>query len=114
MTACHDIARMPRRAANIALRALAFGAVFFGLGAAVVPRPSVAQTQPIAAVQENVTALVGTEVTVEGQIYIPTNYRGATISGYMQDSSGRGINLFGSTANNFNLQTDRQPRPGHR
>jgi len=106
MTSCFDIARIARRAVARTLRAVAFGAVGFAVATVAIPRQSIAQTpSPIAAVQENAATLVGTSVTVEGQIYIPTNYRGTTISGFMQDSSGRGINLFGSSANTPTLQT---------
>jgi len=58
----------------------------------------------IASIQANPTAFDGQVVTIQGQVYIPSNYRGATISGYIQDSSGRGINVFGSTANDPRLQ----------
>ena len=54
---------------------------------------------PIATIQANPQAFEGMMVTVEGQVYIPSNYRGTTISGYIQDGSGRGINIFGSSAN---------------
>ena len=53
---------------------------------------------PIATIQANPSAFSGMMVTVEGQVYIPSNYRGTTISGYIQDSSGRGINVFGNGA----------------
>ena len=61
-------------------------------------------TTPIADIQNNLRQYKGQTVTVEGQVYIPTNYRGATTSGYIQDGSGRGINLFGSTMNVAALQ----------
>jgi len=51
---------------------------------------------PIATIQANPGSYDGQVVTVEGVVYIPSDYRGATVSGYIQDSSGRGINLFGS------------------
>ncbi len=51
---------------------------------------------PIADIQSDVSGFQGQTVTVEGQVYIPTNYRGSTTSGYIQDDSGRGINLFGN------------------
>ena len=54
---------------------------------------------PIATIQANPSAFDGMTVTVEGQVYIPSNYRGTTTSGYIQDSSGRGINIFGTGAN---------------
>jgi hypothetical protein len=53
---------------------------------------------PIATIQADPSAFDGQEVTVQGQIYIPTDYRGTLTSGYIQDDSGRGINLFGSGA----------------
>ena len=59
---------------------------------------------PIADIQGNEAAYDGQVVTVEGVVYIPTNYRGTTISGYIQDSSGRGINLFGSGMDVAELQ----------
>jgi hypothetical protein len=62
------------------------------------------QTTPIADIHANLRQYKGRSVTVQGQIYIPTNYRGSTTSGYLQDGSGRGINLFGSSANNSILQ----------
>ena len=49
---------------------------------------------PIAAIQ----AAPGSfeEVTVEGVVTVPINYRGPTpYTGYIQDESGRGINVFG-------------------
>ena len=77
MTFSLDIARMPRRAAARTVRAAAFGVAL--VVAIAVPRQSLAQT-PIAAIQENAAALVGVEVTVEGQIYIPTKYNAATLT----------------------------------
>jgi hypothetical protein len=59
---------------------------------------------PIATIQANPAAFAGMMVTVEGQVYIPSNYRGTTTSGYIQDTSGRGINVFGSGANVAALQ----------
>ncbi len=53
---------------------------------------------PIAVIQANPQAFVDQEVTIEGQVYIPTLSRGTLPSGYIQDSSGRGINVFGSGA----------------
>jgi uncharacterized membrane protein YcgQ (UPF0703/DUF1980 family) len=57
---------------------------------------TVSNATPIADIQGNPGAYEGQEVTVEGIVYIPTNYRGSTVSGYIQDGSGRGINLFGN------------------
>ena len=60
---------------------------------------------PIATIQANPQSFDGQTVTVEGQVYIPTNYRGdTTFSGYIQDGSGRGINIFGTQANVAALQ----------
>jgi hypothetical protein len=59
---------------------------------------------PIATIQQNAAAMVGQVVTVQGQVYIPSNYRGTTTSGYIQDDSGRGINIFGSGGNVAALQ----------
>jgi len=59
---------------------------------------------PIATIQANPSSFEGQTVTVRGQVYIPTNYRGSTISGYIQDDSGRGINVFGDEANVLALQ----------
>jgi hypothetical protein len=61
---------------------------------------------PIANIHANLSSFLHTTVTVQGQVYIPTNYRApaTTTSGYIQDTSGRGINLFGSSANNPLLQ----------
>jgi Bacterial Ig-like domain len=60
---------------------------------------------PIATIQANPSAFDGQVVTVEAQVYIPSNYRGGTTySGYIQDGSGRGINVFGSGANDPLLQ----------
>jgi hypothetical protein len=61
---------------------------------------------PIADIHANLQQYKGQQVTIQGQVYIPTNYRSpaTTYSGYIQDSSERGINLFGSTTNNPLLQ----------
>ena len=60
----------------------------------------VVPTTPIADIQADPTGFQGQIVTVQGQVYVPANYRGTTFSGYIQDASGRGINLFGSGADN--------------
>jgi hypothetical protein len=57
-----------------------------------------ATVTPIASIQANPQGFQGQVVTVEGQVYIPTNYRNNVHSGYIQDDSGRGINLFGTGA----------------
>ncbi len=51
---------------------------------------------PIADIQADPAAWSGRSVTVQGVVYIPTDYRGTVTSGFIQDTSGRGINLFGS------------------
>jgi hypothetical protein len=64
----------------------------------------VVPTTPIADIQANPAGFEGQVVTVQGQVYVPASYRGGTTySGYIQDGSGRGINLFGSGANNAAL-----------
>ena len=50
----------------------------------------------IAEIQANVPAYKRQTVTLTGQVFIPVSSRGGTPSGYIQDGSGRGINLFGS------------------
>jgi hypothetical protein len=51
---------------------------------------------------ENLPALEADEpgipMAVVGQVFIPTGSRGGTPSGYIQDGSGRGLNIFGSGA----------------
>jgi hypothetical protein len=61
---------------------------------------------PIADIHSNLAMYVGQIVTVQGQVYIPNNYRQNPFapSGYIQDGSGRGINLFGMTPANALLQ----------
>ncbi len=63
----------------------------------VLGAPAMAQTvTPIATIQANPLSFDGQVVTIEGQIYIPANYRRPTgdFAGYIQDSSGRGLQLF--------------------
>jgi hypothetical protein len=50
---------------------------------------------PIADIHDRIDEFNGQTVTVQGQVYIPTEYRGTVLSGYIQDESGRGINVFG-------------------
>jgi hypothetical protein len=50
----------------------------------------------IAEVQANAASLAGTEVTVIGQVFMTASSSGGTPSGYIQDGTGRGINLFGN------------------
>ena len=53
---------------------------------------------PIADVQANAATLVGTIVVVQGQVYCPGDYKAdGSVSAYIQDASGRGINIFGDT-----------------
>jgi hypothetical protein len=49
----------------------------------------------IAEVHGDLDVLRDQVVTVVGQVYIPVGSRGGTPSGYIQDGSGRGINLYG-------------------
>jgi hypothetical protein len=51
----------------------------------------------IATIQNNLGTYSGQIVTMIGQVFIPVGSRGGTPSGYMQDGSGRGINLFGGS-----------------
>ncbi len=51
----------------------------------------------IATIQADVAAWSGLTVTVTGQTFIPVGSRGGTPSGYLQDGSGHGINLFGGS-----------------
>jgi len=53
------------------------------------------QVTNIEDVQLNAADLDGQPVTVIGSVFIPTESRGGTASGYIQDGSGRGVNLFG-------------------
>ena len=49
----------------------------------------------IADVHANINALIGKTVTLVGQIYIRASSSGGTPSAYLQDGTGRGLNLFG-------------------
>jgi hypothetical protein len=49
----------------------------------------------IRTVQENYATYTGTTISVVGEVYIPAGSRGGTPSAFIQDGSGRGINLFG-------------------
>lgn len=51
----------------------------------------------IAAIQGDLATWTNQTVTVIGQTFIPVGSRGGTPSGYLQDGSGRGINLFGGS-----------------
>lgn len=54
---------------------------------------------PIATVHADSLGNTFTLVTVQGQVYIPGNYQadGVNVSAYIQDASGRGLNIFGTT-----------------
>jgi len=56
------------------------------------------QVLDIATIQADTSAYSTKTVTVIGQVYIPTGSRGGTPNGYIQDGSGRGLNLFGTGA----------------
>jgi len=71
----------------------------------LAPAVTAQTVTPIATIQASPSTFDGQVVTVQGQVYIPSNYRGTLNSGYIQDSSGRGINIFGTTPNNA-LLTD--------
>jgi hypothetical protein len=51
----------------------------------------------IATIQSDPSAWASQTVTVVGQTFIPVGSRGGTPSGYLQDGSGRGLNLFGGS-----------------
>ena len=51
----------------------------------------------IATIQADVGAHAGQLVTFYGQVTIPVGSRGGSPNGYVQDGSGRGINLFGGS-----------------
>jgi hypothetical protein len=50
----------------------------------------------IADVHANISALIGLPVTVIGQVFMTGTSSGGTPSGYIQDGTGRGLNLFGN------------------
>ncbi len=84
---------------------LAGNAVAAGAGDSATFTYTPSNAIPIATIQNNLRTYKGQVVTIQGQVYIPSNYRGSTTySGYIQDGSGRGINLFGSTSNDPQLQ----------
>jgi DNA/RNA endonuclease YhcR with UshA esterase domain len=68
------------------------------LSAVTFDAPFSGSVTPIATIQGDPAGFDGQVVTIEAQVYIPSNYRGTTISGYVQDGSGRGINVFGDEA----------------
>ena len=52
---------------------------------------------PISSIHADSLGYAGQLVTIEAQVYCPGDYKadGTTVSAYVQDSSGRGINIFG-------------------
>jgi hypothetical protein len=52
---------------------------------------------PIATIHADSAGYDGTLVMVQGQVYIPGDYKadGISVSAYIQDGSGRGLNIFG-------------------
>lgn len=67
-----------------------------GNGLAGFTTPAGAITN-IADIQANVPAHAGRTVAVIGQVFIPVGSRGGTPSGYIQDGSDRGLNIFGGS-----------------
>ena len=55
---------------------------------------------PIAAIYDEPQNFAGQQVTLQAQVYIPTNYVEGKYSGFVQDASGRGLNVCGDGANN--------------
>ena len=53
----------------------------------------------IAAVHADSLGFVGTTIMVQGQVYIPGDYKadGTSVSAFIQGVSGRGLNIFGTT-----------------
>ncbi len=53
---------------------------------------------PIATIHADSLAYDGQIVMIEGQVYLPGNYQadGTSVSAFVQDSSGRGLNIFGT------------------
>ena len=51
----------------------------------------------IATIQSDRQGWSGKTVTIIGQAYLPAGSRGGTPSGYIQDGSGRGLNVFGGS-----------------
>jgi len=66
-------------------------------GAPLAFRTATETVVDIAAIQAEPAFWSGQNVTVIGQVTIPVSSRGGTPSGYLQDGSGRGINLFGGS-----------------
>jgi lamin tail-like protein/flagellar hook capping protein FlgD len=53
----------------------------------------------IASVHADSLGYAGTVIMVQGQVYIPGDYKadGTSVSAYIQDASGRGLNIYGTT-----------------
>jgi hypothetical protein len=53
---------------------------------------------PIALIHDDYATYEGTVVMVQGQVYIPGDYRadGTTVAAYIQDTGDRGLNVFGT------------------
>jgi len=51
----------------------------------------------IAAIHADLNSFLGLDVTVIGEVFVTASSSGGTPSGYIQDGTGRGINLFGGT-----------------
>ena len=54
---------------------------------------------PIASVHADSAGFDGTLIMIQAQVYIPGDYKadGTSVSAYVQDGSGRGMNIFGTT-----------------
>ncbi len=54
---------------------------------------------PIASVHADSLGYAGSVIMVQGQVYIPGDYKadGTSVSAYIQGASGRGLNVFGTT-----------------
>jgi len=53
---------------------------------------------PISFVHADSAGYDGTTIMIQGQVYIPGNYQsdGTSVSAYVQDASGRGMNIYGT------------------
>ncbi|NCQ34878.1 hypothetical protein GW813_07350 [bacterium] len=54
---------------------------------------------PIATIHADSAGSAGSLLMVQGQVYVPGDYKadGTSVSAYIQDGSGRGMNIFGTT-----------------
>jgi hypothetical protein len=75
------------------------GNTMVGTQTVVFTTLSEAALTPIAVIQTHLGQYKGHAATVQGQVYIPSNYRGTSTSGFIQDGSGYGIKVFGSSMN---------------